>query len=208
MTVKEKECTRCKKTKPLKDFKRVLTLAQSRALLKRPNLRTPHETISAICKDCRPNKLTLKKIQNLVFDGDINAVTGDYLKIKIIQAGREAQANGMRKVWRKRKQEKIDAIVTPWHRNIRQQVVKKYNYYTATKARGADPYLIEHAKLDYEIARELKNGLFLRVKLGEGLTMDLYPNINDYYGAEHKSRLYQLWTQIPQDVRNKLRRAR
>lgn len=208
MTVREKACKRCGKTKPLKDFKRTLTLAQSRALLKRPTLRTPHETVSTLCKACRPIKLTAKKIQNLVFNGDINAVTGDYLKTKLVKDLKDRQSKGMQKVWHKRKQEKVDAHITPWYLSIRQQVAKKYNYYTLQKSKPKHPSLTDYAEQDYEIAKRYKNALGLQVKLGEGFKMDLYPSVNDYYNADEKLHLYNLWTQIPQDIRTKLRRAK
>jgi len=208
MTVREKTCTKCKKTKPLKEFKRTLTLAQSRALLKRPALKTPHETISALCESCRPNKLTAKKIQNLVFNGDINAVTGDYLKNKIRLELRQRQSMGMSKTWQKRKQEKIDTHVTPWHRNIRQQVAKKYNYYALQRARPKDPHLTDYAKMDYEIAKTHKARLDLLVRTGEGLTMDLFPHINDYYTAYDKAKLVQARNAIPKYITEKMKGTR
>lgn len=204
MTVREKQCTKCGKTKPIKEFKRKLTLAQSRALLKRPTLRTPHETISALCKACRPIKLTAKKIQNLVYDGDIHEVTGAYLKVKLAEQLKTRQSLGMKKLWKDRR----DAITTPWYLRIRQQVVRKYNYYSLQRSRNKHPDLTAHAKLDYEIARELKNGFQLKIRMGEGMKMDLYPNINDYYTAEHKAQLAMIWHSIPKDIRNKIRRVR
>lgn len=204
MTVREKECKRCSKTKPIKDFKRTLTLAQSRALLKRPTLRTPHETISTICKACRPVKLTAKKIQNLVADGDIHEVTGAYLKTKLANQLKTKQRLGMKRLWKDRR----DAVTTPWYDSIRQQVVRKYNYYTLQQSRNKHPELTAHAKLDYEIARELKSGFQLRIRMGEGMKMDLYPSINDYYTAEHKAQLALIWHNIPKEIRNKIRRVR
>lgn len=208
MTVTEKTCTKCNKTKPIKEFKRTLTLAQSRALLKRPTLKTPHETTSKLCNACRPNKLTAKKIQNLVFNGDINAVTGDYLKDKIRRELRERQSLGMSRTWQKRKQEKIDTLVTPWYRNIQQQVAKKYNYYTLQKAKPKSPDLTDYAKLDYEIAKAHKARLFLQIKSTEALNIDLLPHINDYYTAEEKQRLTLLKQQIPKHILKRLRGMR
>lgn len=205
MTVREKECKRCGKTKPIKEFKRKLTLAQSRALLKRPTLRTPHETISSLCKTCRPQgKLTAKKIQNLVYDGDIHEVTGAYLKVKLAEQLKTRQSLGMKKLWKDRR----DAVTTPWYDNIRQQVVRKYNYYSLQRSRDKNTHLTQHAKLDYEIAKEIKAGLILKIRMGEGLKMDLYPSINDYYTAEHKARLAMIWHNIPKEIRNKIRRVK
>ena len=46
-------CKTCGETKPKKEFHRILTLAQSRALLKKPNLTTRHTLYSKLCRDCR-----------------------------------------------------------------------------------------------------------------------------------------------------------
>lgn len=205
MTVREKTCSKCGETKPRKDFIRKLTLAQSRALLKRPTLRTPHETSSKYCKACQPKeKLTIKKIQNKVSDGDIHEVIGDLLKIKLRKKISLSRSNAMKRVWQKQ----YDANVMPWYRNIQKQVAKKYNYYTLQRSRNNDPHLTAHAKLDYETAKNHKAHLFLQVKTGAGLKMDLLPRIGDYYTANEKLELYNLWSKIPLTIRNKLRGAR
>jgi hypothetical protein len=204
MTVQEKVCKRCSKTKPIKEFKRKLTLAQSRALLKRPTLRTPHELVSTLCKTCRPDKLTAKKIQNRVGDGEIHELVGQALKDKLKRQLKVKQSRSMKRLWQKKR----DAVTTPWYLSIRQQVVKKYNYYSLQLSRNKHPALTQHAKLDYEIAREIKAGLLLKIKMGEGLKMDIYPRVNDYYTAEHKEQLILLWQQVPQEIRNNIRGSR
>lgn len=205
MTVEQKQCPKCMKHKPSKQFKRTLTLAQSRSLLRRPTLKTAQEVDSKYCKACQPKpKLTRKSVRNRISDGDIHPVIGANLLKEIEAKGRKAQSDGMRKVWQKRR----DEVITPWLRSIRQQVVRKYNYYTAQLAQPRDTNLTDHALLDYETAKQHKAKLEIKIKMGEGMKMDLYPHINDYYTAVEKAALVKLKQAIPKDILITLRGVR
>lgn len=205
MTVREKQCPKCKKLKPPKQFMRKLTLAQSRAFLKRPTLKTPQEITSKYCKLCQPKpRETLKSIRNRISDGEIHPIIGANLIQEHILKGKMAQSIGMRKVWQKRQ----DAIITPWLSNIRQQVAKKSNYASLQRSRPKDPHLTAHALLDYETAKAHKAKLELRVKIGEGMKMDLYPHINDYYTPVEKADLVRIKQQVPKTLLLKLRGTR
>lgn len=205
MTVREKQCPKCLKLKPSTEFKRMLSLTQSRALLKRPTLKTPQEVASKYCNACRPQpKQTLKRLQSKISDGIIHPVIGANLIQEHIAKGRKAQSDGMRKLWQKRQ----DEIITPWYRNIRQQVAKKSNYASLQRARPKDPYLTQYAELDYATARKHKAQLELQLKTGKAMKIERLPHINDYYTATEKADIVRLKQQIPKSILTKLRGVR
>lgn len=207
MTVREKQCNKCKQFKPIAQFKKKLTMAQSRALLKRPTLRNPVETISKNCKACQPKtKLTPKTLRNKISDGDIHPIIGE-AKIKELK---QSIIAGRSKVMKEYWQGKQNEIITPWFRNIQQQVLKKQRYLALQKTRPKDPNLTAHAQLDFETARKHKSNLFLKIKTGKvkAKDLDLLPHINDYYTPEEKAALVKLKQAIPKSILIKLRGVR
>jgi hypothetical protein len=101
-------------------------------------------------------------------------------------------------------------VITPWYRNIQQQVAKKQRYALLQKTKPKDPNLTAHAELDYETAKHHKANLFLQIKTGSTKTkqLDLLPHINDYYTAEEKASLVRIKQQIPKHILVKLRGVR
>lgn len=169
----QKTCTRCGHTKPIKDFKRRLTLRQSQALLRRPHLKTPTTLISSRCKDCwhetkRRTPLTLKDIQNKKESGDLHVVKADLL-IKQIRENRNAKrARVMKEYWQKQKQKPIDELTL----NLRQQVAQYKSRYHALKSQTKnkpDPHhaLLPQHRESYEQAKQIRNDLLARAKAGE-----------------------------------------
>ena len=89
MTVREKQCIKCKQTKPSTEFKRRLTLAQSRAMLRNPNITTRYTADSKRCKACQPKRkppreLTSKENRTRMSNGDMNKTMGE-LKLQQIK---------------------------------------------------------------------------------------------------------------------------
>jgi hypothetical protein len=79
---KTKTCAVCKQTKPSAEFKRRLTLAQSRAMLRNPNITTRYTADSKRCKACqqllkRTKPLTAKDIRTKVTSGDMPKILGE-----------------------------------------------------------------------------------------------------------------------------------
>lgn len=207
MTVKEKKCIKCGEFKPLAQFKRKLTVAQSRAMLQRPTLRNPIETISKLCKACQPKtKLTPKTLRNKISDGDIHPIIGE-AKIKELK---EKIVLGRSKVMKEYWQGKQDAIIKPFYRNIQKQTERKRAYYMTQLSKPKDPNLTAHAQLDFETAKKHKAELFLQIKTGKvkAKDLDLLPHINDYYTPEEKAALVKLKQAIPKDILIKLRGVR
>jgi hypothetical protein len=205
MTVKQKQCPKCQQFKPSTQFKRTLTMAQSKALLRRQDITRPYETTSKNCKACQPKtKLTLKTLRNKISDGDIHPIIGELKLEQMKKSIRAGRSKVMKEYW----QGKQDAIITPWYRNIQQQVLKKQRYAALQKIRPKDPNLTAHAKLDYETAKLHKATLFLQLKTGQAKKLDLLPHINDYYTPEEKAALVKIKQAIPKAILTKLRGVR
>ena len=90
MTVdKKKQCAKCEQFKPSTEFKRRLTIAQSRAVLRNPNVTTNYIAESKLCKACQPKRkppreLTSKEIRTRMSNGDMNKTMGE-LKLQQIK---------------------------------------------------------------------------------------------------------------------------
>lgn len=202
---KQKQCPKCGLTKPATHFKKKLSMAQSKALLRRPTLRTPLEVTSKNCRACQPKpKETLKTLRNKISDGDIHPIIGE-LKVKELK---QKINSGRSKVMKEYWQNKQDAIIKPWYRNIQKQTLKKQRYHAVQLAKPRDPHLTQHALLDYETAKHHKAQLFLQIKTGKTKHMDLLPHINDYYTPEEKAALVKIKQQIPRAILTTLRGVR
>lgn len=170
MTVREKEhktCANCNETKPKKQFHRVLTLAQSRSMLQRPQLTKPHTLISSLCKDCqalmRRNKtkkpLTASEIQKKINTGDMHPTIGQVrIKRKTEQANAK-RAIGQKLRWQQAKMKAVDAHLE----NIRTEVASFRGRYYAYKSHLNNYYeqilpvqhaLLEQHRQNYEDAKQ------------------------------------------------------
>ena len=101
--ITEKTCASCGKTKPAFKFKRLLTLAQTRA---RGGIgKRRMEVISKLCTECRAlkakpiGKLTAKELRNLNTDGVISDVELRVRLDKIKERAKTNMARGTAKAW-------------------------------------------------------------------------------------------------------------
>jgi hypothetical protein len=153
MTVREKTCIKCNQTKPSKEFKRRLSLAQSRAVLHNPNITTNYITTSKLCKDCQPKrkpprKLTAKEIRTRMTNGDLHPILGE-AKLK---QKREALNQGRSKVMKEYWQGKKSAPYKKLKRHLQDQLNRYGNRHFASKnlqdaTRLQNAHNYEHAKL-------------------------------------------------------------
>jgi len=181
-----KTCASCNETKPKKEFHRVLTLAQSRALLKKPNLTTRHTLYSTLCRTCRNQRkrrtpLSIKQIRTKITTGDINPIIGQALIDEKKQAIPKARARVMKEYWQKKKIGWQDELKT----NLQTQVTRYANRYYSYKNKLPDYELwttAQHAMLDqhsynYAEAKRIRQDLIDRVQAGE--TVDPAVKINE-----------------------------
>ena len=167
--IKTKTCAGCGQTKPIKSFQRRLTLAQSRAILKKPNISTRYTTTSKNCADCRRAKrrhspLTIKDIRTKITSGDMHSQLGEAL----IKAKREAipakRSRIMKEVWEKRKGKAVVVLKA----NLQKQVDTYKNRYNAYKAQKTkDHALLEQHRWNYSEAKRVRNEIHKQLKAGE-----------------------------------------
>lgn len=180
-----KLCTSCNETKPLKEFKRRLSLAQTRAFLRQPNATTRYWTASKRCKDCqtqlkRYKPLTIKQIRSKITSGDMHQIVGEE-KIKLMrQAIPKKRAKVMKEYWEKKKLGWQDEVKT----NLQTQVTTYANRYYSFKNKLSDYETAtpqQHALLDqhsynYTEAKRVRQEILNRIKSGEEVAVDVQIN--------------------------------
>jgi hypothetical protein len=173
MIVREKQCIKCGATKPTSQFKRRLSLAQSRAVLHNPNVTTNYMADSKLCKDCQPKRkpprlLTNKEIRNRITDGDLRRGLGEAILEKRKEILPQRRSKVMKERWQKVKDEPIKQLKA----HIQKQVAK-----FASRHRGAK-YLQDATRLqnahNYQEAKRVKDLLVEKLNRGESID----PNID------------------------------
>jgi hypothetical protein len=179
----QKTCTTCNETKPKKEFHRVLTLAQSRALLKKPNLTTRHTLYSSLCNTCRRIKkrrtpLSIKQIRTKITTGDMNPIIGEALITEKKQAIPRKRSKVMKEYWQKKRTLWQDELKT----NLQKQVTAYANrYYSYQNQMPEEATPQQHAMLDqhsynYAEAKRIRQDLMNRVQAGEVVAVDVQIN--------------------------------
>jgi len=178
-----KLCTACNETKPKKEFHRILTLAQSRALLKKPNLTTRHTLYSTLCRSCRNQRkrrtpLSIKEIRTKITTGDIHKDIGENLIKQKRQALPRKRSKVMKEYWEKKRlgwQSELKA-------NLQAQVTRyATRYYSYKNHLPENPTPNQHALLDqhsynYAEAKRIRQDLMNRVQAGEEIAVDVQIN--------------------------------
>lgn len=165
-TLKTKTCTSCRQTKPTKQFHRVLTLAQSRAMLQRPQLTRPHTLISSLCKDCQKilkrNKtkkpLTAGEIQKKISTGDMHPIIGEQrIKRKTVQATAK-KAIGQKLRWQQERMKRVSEHLEKIRTEVAGFRARYYAYKSHlnnnyTQIISAQHALLEQHRQNYEEAK-------------------------------------------------------
>jgi hypothetical protein len=161
----------------------VLTLAQSRALLKKPNLKTRHTLYSSLCNTCRRIKkrrtpLSIKQIRTKITTGDINPIIGEALIAEKKTALPRKRSKVMKEYWQKKKlgwQGELKA-------NLQTQVTRYASRYYSYKnhiPENATPnqqaLLLQHS-YNYAEAKRVRQDLMDRVEKGEEIAVDVKIN--------------------------------
>lgn len=178
-----KLCASCKQTKPKKEFHRILTLAQSKALLKKPNLTTRHTLYSSLCRACRNQRkrrtpLTIKDLRNKISSGDLNPVIGEALITEKRQALPRKRSKVMKEYWQKKRTLWQDELKS----NLQKQVTTYANrYYSYQNQMPEDATPLQHALLDqhsynYKEAQRVRQEILNQIKSGQKVAVDVKIN--------------------------------
>jgi hypothetical protein len=176
-------CKTCGETKPKKEFHRILTLAQSKALLKKPNLTTRHTLYSSLCRACRNQRkrrtpLSIKDLRNKITTGDLNPIIGEALIAEKREALPRKRSKVMKEYWQKKKLGWQSELKT----NLQTQVTTYANRYYSYKnnmPEQATPQ--QHALLDqhsynYAEAKRIRQDLLEQAKAGREFSPDIKIN--------------------------------
>ena len=178
-----KTCTTCNEAKPKKEFHRVLTLAQSRALLKKPELKTRHTLFSSLCQSCRNQRkrrtpLSIKEIRNKITTGDIHQEIGENLIKQKREALPRKRSKVMKEYWQKKKLGWQGELKV----NLQAQVTRyasRYYSYKNNMPENATPnqqaLLLQHS-YNYAEAKRVRQDLMDRVEKGEEIAVDVKIN--------------------------------
>ena len=164
---KTKTCSKCNEEHPLSKFERRLTLAQSKALLRNPNLTRRHVTISKLCSYCRQDMkskkpLTAKQIRNKITSGDIPQLVGEQMIREMREALPARRAKAMKERWQKVKALPILKVKDSLSRQV---ATYARRFHSSTYLRGMTK---QRNKWNYQEARRVKADLFRRLD-AEGL---------------------------------------
>ena len=178
-----KTCTACNETKPKKEFHRVLTLAQSRAVLKRPEMQTRHTLYSTLCRDCRTQRkrrtpLSIKEIHNKITTGDIHQVIGENLIKQKREAIPRKRSKVMKEYWEKKRTLWQDELKANLQTQVTRYASRYYSYKNnmpedATPAQHA---LLDQHKYNYNESKRVRQELLEQVKAGEVVAVDVKIN--------------------------------
>jgi len=164
--MKIKTCTKCKQTKPSTEFKRRLSLAQSRAVLRNPNITTNYIADSKLCKACQPKrkpprKLTAKEIRTRLTNKDMHHITGERLLEKKREQIVQGRSRVMRQYWEGKKNEPIAKL----KRHLQDQLNRygnrhfaSKNLQDATRLQNAHNYA-EAKRIMQDLLEQAKNGV-------------------------------------------------
>jgi hypothetical protein len=170
--VREKQCIKCGATKPSAQFKRRLSLAQSRAVLRNPNITTNYIADSKMCKDCQPKrkpprKLTVKEIRTRITNKDMHYVTGELLLEKKREGVNQGRSRVMRQYWETKKNQPIAKL----KRHLQDQFNRIRNRHYASK--NLQDATKEQNRWNYEEAKRIMQDLLEQAKNGVNVPHDV-----------------------------------
>jgi hypothetical protein len=170
--VREKRCIKCGETKPTSQFKRRLSIAQSRAVLRNPNVTTNYIADSKLCKDCQPKrkpprKLTVKEIRTRLTNKDIHYITGELLLQKKREQIIQGRSRVMKETWQKRKAEPHKKL----KRHLQDQLNRFGNRHFASK-NLQDATRLQNAH-NYEQAKRIMKDLLEQAQAGVEIPHDV-----------------------------------
>ena len=195
-------CAKCRKLKPLSEFKRKLSLLQSRALGYAGNY--PLEVVSKYCKPCQPatqslRQMSKRRLAELVSQGVIPQLVADNVLDSREKTGRGRQRYAAARRHEQIRKESWSFVLAPLAKEIAivtQQA--KHAGYAEDKFRRA--YTELYKKVLVSVREEIKARRDLR---GEGIG-----SIEDWRqiaSIEEVQEVLAAWRDIPTKTRAKMR---
>ena len=176
-------CKTCGETKPKKEFHRILTLAQSKALLRKPNLTTRHTLYSTLCRDCRNQRkrrtpLTIKEIHNKITTGDMNPVIGKALINQKREAIPRKRSKVMKEYWQKKRLGWVDELKTNLQKQVTMYASRYYSYknHMPEDATTAQHALLDQHSYNYAEAKRIRQDLLEQAKDGREISPSIKIN--------------------------------
>jgi len=190
--IMDKQCTKCKETKPSKQFKRLLTRAQTIARGYAGNFRV--EIDSKLCKTCqpkpkKPSKLNEKEIKNKVATGDLRAHQGEELLKKYRKKVRQTRHDATFNRWKEARRPLWDAMFE----EVKDEIVKTRQQVNHIQKQGLGhdvTFLREYIQMLIVIREEIK---FRGYRLGEN---PKHARWQDYVSPEDQRRLVGAWREF------------
>jgi len=151
-----KQCALCKEHKPTADFKRTLTLRQTRALLRSSTISTRHTSISKNCKACRKpssskrRKLSVKEIKHKMASGDMHPLVGEARIKQMVESLPKIRSRVMKAYWQKKKDEPLTTLIA----TLAKQAKSHRNRYHALKSKDPSNPLIPIHLSNYHRTKE------------------------------------------------------
>jgi hypothetical protein len=112
-----KTCTKCGETKLLPEFRRVLSLAQTKSLKRVGNVRLV--VSSKNCKDCQPKRKPPRELTLKDLKGRVSTLTFDKMKEAREAKARMKQGVVRREAWERQWRTELRTILAPMQREIR-----------------------------------------------------------------------------------------
>lgn len=186
--MKTKCCATCGETKPLAQFNKRLTLAQTKAYLQNPTIQTRFTVQSKNCRDCRHisrrrTPLTANEIRSKISTGDIRPYIGEAMLKEMREQLPRKRSKVMREYW----QGKKNLMTVQRKKAIQQQVAQYANRYNSYKTQlknivaknetptSAQLALLEQHLYNYNEAKRVRQDLLAQIDAGtsvpEGISL-------------------------------------
>lgn len=194
-------CSKCGRVKPLAEFKRKLSRAQSMARGHAGNFRLEIE--STMCKACQPreksySEMTRKEIENRIATGDIHALVAKEVLEKRQRALAAEQRRYISQAWKAARTESWSSVLG----DVRDELARVQQQEKYAKNKYPDiplDFFFEYKQLLAKTREAMKYAMNIK---GEG------PTFTDWLSHVERAdadRLRDLWEGLPMAYREKVR---
>lgn len=176
----------CGEEKPNESFKRQLTLAHTKSLLRNPNATTRYTATSKNCKACRltlkrKTPLTTKEVRNKMNSGDIRRVKGELiLKQRRIEIP-QRRSKVMKEEWEKRKSKPFKDLKKSLQKQVAKYAARYHSSKRLAKLQGSETASLEQNRYNYDQARKVRDKVLEKAKVqmaqGKPLSIDIDADI-------------------------------
>jgi hypothetical protein len=177
--MKLKTCASCGENKPTKDFRRRLTIAQSRAVLNNPKINRPYIATSKNCAECRlqtkrRTPLSIQEIKNRLATGDIHQQIGENLIKQKQEAMPRRRSKVMKEYWQKKKLGWVDTLKTNLQTQVTAYANRYYSYQNQMPEQTTDRHhaMLEQHRHNYAEAKRIRQDLLEQARGGTLVPLD------------------------------------